>query len=235
MEWCSNEMEEKLEKVELVTNSSESSLTSRTTDEGDAASKWASPWKSGRQRVVLVMQNPALLTSLSTYPSRRWPISFIGNTATPHRLSVALTMSSSRDSPYCSLQDQPEQPEQPEQPDAIQRYPAYVGGLPVYVYHRSADDSIDGVQLLRYLTVPPSQSNSIEYLNRPKSQVAVDSARYDSQDLGRDCYPDSELSSASTYSPIVVVAIDFGTTYSGYAFSFLEDPDNIHMMRKWEG
>lgn len=33
----------------------------------------------------------------------------------------------------------------------------------------------------------------------------------------------------------VVVAIDFGTAYSGYAFSFTRDPDSIHMMRKWEG
>jgi len=33
----------------------------------------------------------------------------------------------------------------------------------------------------------------------------------------------------------VVVAIDFGTTYSGYAFSFVRDPDSVHMMRRWEG
>ena len=33
----------------------------------------------------------------------------------------------------------------------------------------------------------------------------------------------------------VVAAIDFGTTYSGYAFSFTRDPDSIRMMRKWEG
>ncbi|XP_074643650.1 heat shock 70 kDa protein 12A-like isoform X2 [Tubulanus polymorphus] len=33
----------------------------------------------------------------------------------------------------------------------------------------------------------------------------------------------------------VVVAIDFGTTFSGYAFSFTRDPKSIHMMRKWEG
>ncbi len=32
-----------------------------------------------------------------------------------------------------------------------------------------------------------------------------------------------------------VVAIDFGTTYSGYAFSFAHDPEDIHVMRKWEG
>jgi hypothetical protein len=33
----------------------------------------------------------------------------------------------------------------------------------------------------------------------------------------------------------VVAAIDFGTTYSGYAFAFTRDADSIHMMRKWEG
>ena len=33
----------------------------------------------------------------------------------------------------------------------------------------------------------------------------------------------------------VIVAIDFGTTFSGYAFSFTRDADSIHMMRKWEG
>ena len=30
-------------------------------------------------------------------------------------------------------------------------------------------------------------------------------------------------------------AVDFGTTYSGYAFTFIHDPEEIHMMRKWEG
>ena len=34
---------------------------------------------------------------------------------------------------------------------------------------------------------------------------------------------------------IVVVAIDFGTAYSGYAFSFIRDPSSIHIMRRWEG
>ncbi|XP_034020687.1 LOW QUALITY PROTEIN: heat shock 70 kDa protein 12B [Thalassophryne amazonica] len=33
----------------------------------------------------------------------------------------------------------------------------------------------------------------------------------------------------------VVVAIDFGTTSSGYAFSFTQDSDVIHMMKRWEG
>lgn len=34
---------------------------------------------------------------------------------------------------------------------------------------------------------------------------------------------------------LVVVAIDFGTTYSGYAFSFTRDPSHVYMMKKWEG
>ncbi|CAK8698570.1 unnamed protein product [Clavelina lepadiformis] len=33
----------------------------------------------------------------------------------------------------------------------------------------------------------------------------------------------------------VVVAIDFGTTYSGYAFSFVHQPESVHLMRKWSG
>jgi len=33
----------------------------------------------------------------------------------------------------------------------------------------------------------------------------------------------------------IVVAIDFGTTYSGYAFAFVRDPGAVHMMRRWEG
>ena len=46
---------------------------------------------------------------------------------------------------------------------------------------------------------------------------------------------DSGRGSGRPSGHFVVVAIDFGTTYSGYAFSFTRDPDAIHMMRKWEG
>lgn len=55
--------------------------------------------------------------------------------------------------------------------------------------------------------------------------------------------PSSQLAQRSTdngvvseaESHFVVAAIDFGTTYSGYAFSFTRDPESIHIMRKWEG
>lgn len=36
-------------------------------------------------------------------------------------------------------------------------------------------------------------------------------------------------------SYVVVVAIDFGTTSSGYAYAFTKEPECIHTMRRWEG
>lgn len=53
------------------------------------------------------------------------------------------------------------------------------------------------------------------------------SGSYDSGLPTRDAVPLSKY--------LVVAAIDFGTTYSGYAFAFTRDPESIHMMRRWEG
>ena len=41
--------------------------------------------------------------------------------------------------------------------------------------------------------------------------------------------PEARAPQQASFS--VVVAIDFGTTSSGYAFSFASDPEAIHMMR----
>ncbi|XP_067909074.1 heat shock 70 kDa protein 12A isoform X1 [Heterodontus francisci] len=46
---------------------------------------------------------------------------------------------------------------------------------------------------------------------------------------------DSEQTASLHQSFVVVVAIDFGTTSSGYAYSFARDPECIHIMRRWEG
>ncbi|XP_075071683.1 heat shock 70 kDa protein 12A [Mixophyes fleayi] len=46
---------------------------------------------------------------------------------------------------------------------------------------------------------------------------------------------DSETDSAEEQNFSVVVAIDFGTTSSGYAYSFSKEPECIHIMRRWEG
>ncbi|XP_077598342.1 heat shock 70 kDa protein 12B [Stigmatopora nigra] len=62
--------------------------------------------------------------------------------------------------------------------------------------------------------------------------------------LGNDCAiapltpstsPRAEVRPRVTCPFSVVVAIDFGTTSSGYAFSFTDDPEAIHMMKRWEG
>ncbi|ELW71008.1 Heat shock 70 kDa protein 12A [Tupaia chinensis] len=44
---------------------------------------------------------------------------------------------------------------------------------------------------------------------------------------------DPNVSEQQTF--LVVVAIDFGTTSSGYAYSFSKEPECIHVMRRWEG
>ena len=54
------------------------------------------------------------------------------------------------------------------------------------------------------------------------------------------CYESGQaLQEGDGGKPFVVVAIDFGTTFSGYAFSFMTDHHSdhhpIHIMRKWEG
>ncbi|TRY60482.1 hypothetical protein DNTS_028913, partial [Danionella cerebrum] len=45
--------------------------------------------------------------------------------------------------------------------------------------------------------------------------------------------PDENEQSSQSY--VVVVAIDFGTTSSGYAYAFTKEPECIHTMRRWEG
>uniref|UniRef100_A0A3Q4HUB5 Heat shock 70 kDa protein 12A n=1 Tax=Neolamprologus brichardi TaxID=32507 RepID=A0A3Q4HUB5_NEOBR len=47
--------------------------------------------------------------------------------------------------------------------------------------------------------------------------------------------PSSLYQVPSGPSFVVVVAIDFGTTSSGYAYAFAKEPECIHTMRRWEG
>ncbi|XP_076834146.1 heat shock 70 kDa protein 12A isoform X1 [Brachyhypopomus gauderio] len=46
---------------------------------------------------------------------------------------------------------------------------------------------------------------------------------------------DAEQNEPATHTFVVVVAIDFGTTSSGYAYAFTKEPECIHTMRRWEG
>ncbi|XP_021109010.1 heat shock 70 kDa protein 12A isoform X4 [Heterocephalus glaber] len=46
---------------------------------------------------------------------------------------------------------------------------------------------------------------------------------------------DANSNASEQQTFLVVVAIDFGTTSSGYAYSFTKEPECIHVMRRWEG
>uniref|UniRef100_A0A3Q3JFB4 Heat shock 70 kDa protein 12A n=1 Tax=Monopterus albus TaxID=43700 RepID=A0A3Q3JFB4_MONAL len=51
----------------------------------------------------------------------------------------------------------------------------------------------------------------------------------------KDAYLNDTDQVRSEPSFVVVVAIDFGTTSSGYAYAFTKEPECIHTMRRWEG
>ena len=95
------------------------------------------------------------------------------------------------------------------------------------------------------LKLPKSQRHS-QKINSPDvsmttAQVHSPNESFDSAIAIAQQSDRSSIDSGTSSDPkplsenFVVVAIDFGTAFSGYAFSFTRDPDSIHMMRKWEG
>ncbi|ELT91702.1 hypothetical protein CAPTEDRAFT_166803 [Capitella teleta] len=77
---------------------------------------------------------------------------------------------------------------------------------------------------------PTSQLNAPLYSPSESIDSAIARSSRSSVDSGTSSDP-----ARAQPGHFVIVAIDFGTTFSGYAFSFTRDPDSIHMMRKWEG
>ena len=82
-----------------------------------------------------------------------------------------------------------------------------------------------------HITPPTSANSTLSSLRAPNDSFdnAIAMSAHSSMDSGRGS------GTARPTGHFVVVAIDFGTTFSGYAFSFTRYPDAIHMMRKWEG
>ena len=104
------------------------------------------------------------------------------------------------------------------------------------VHNSNSSESSDSRQVNE--TVETS-SNSASGSSR-NGQESVQTSR--SPSLDSDSLPasiDSGLPVKDVHIPqhqyFVVVAIDFGTTFSGYAFAFTRDPESVHMMRRWEG
>ena len=104
------------------------------------------------------------------------------------------------------------------------------------VQNSNSSESSDSPQMIETLE---TSSNSASASSR-NGQDSVQTSR--SPSLDSDSLPasiDSGLPVKDAHIPqhhyFVVVAIDFGTTFSGYAFAFTRDPESVHMMRRWEG
>ncbi|XP_026681180.1 heat shock 70 kDa protein 12A-like, partial [Diaphorina citri] len=93
-------------------------------------------------------------------------------------------------------------------------------------------NSLDAIKLK--ITQAECNNNDIEVDTKVTS--AEDSGRYKQLDpvsgyQNTTIIPIEDLEDAP-YK--VIIAIDFGTTYTGYAFSFVNNDCDIHIMRKWE-
>ena len=81
-----------------------------------------------------------------------------------------------------------------------------------------------------------SNSASSSSRNGQESGQTSRSASLDSESLPASIDSGLPVNDVHTqHQYFVVVAIDFGTTFSGYAFAFTRDPESVHMMRRWEG
>ena len=104
---------------------------------------------------------------------------------------------------------------------------------------RTFSDSHDSV--LDNSTDGEGSSHKEVFIDYRRSLTRKSSNSSDTSSVDGDSIPGSYDSGLPTRDSmplskyLVVAAIDFGTTYSGYAFAFTRDPESIHMMRRWEG
>ncbi|XP_077498368.1 heat shock 70 kDa protein 12A-like isoform X2 [Amblyomma americanum] len=134
----------------------------------------------------------------------------------------------------------------------IQQLDLSIAGPPQPVYpKRGGSGDVQNDNLIEEVCFPGSNKRSYAALGAQEEDQVTQAANNGLEKPARalseagdicvmsvDLQPgrsDTAASDGTAGSHFVVVAIDFGTTYSGYAFSFTRDPDNVHMMRKWEG
>ena len=104
---------------------------------------------------------------------------------------------------------------------------------------RTLSDSNDS--MLDNSTDGEGSSHKEVFIDYRRSLTRKYSNNSDTSSVDGDSIPGSYDSGLPTRDAValskylVVAAIDFGTTYSGYAFAFTRDPESIHMMRRWEG
>ena len=84
----------------------------------------------------------------------------------------------------------------------------------------------------KLLKSPKALTQKLRGRGRRTSRNEPDSAlgrtAFNLDDIPLDAYAKYRYAAGK---PKVIVAIDFGTTYSGYAYAFANNPDDIHLMR----
>lgn len=106
----------------------------------------------------------------------------------------------------------------------------------------SVTSGVEGLERLVEQLVQRKESQDMSTTLPMDNSTQQSTVNDDSSSDNTDSLPasiDSGIPALATTTPhryFVVVAIDFGTTFSGYAFAFTRDPAGaIHMMRRWEG
>ncbi|XP_072177149.1 uncharacterized protein [Diadema setosum] len=96
--------------------------------------------------------------------------------------------------------------------------------------------------LITSTPIKPASSTDARFCKNNSAQMPSQSTTPQSMDVDCAVAIDSLQTTPEAVSPIardssfgVVVAIDFGTTFSGYAYSLVQEPESVHIMRKWEG
>lgn len=103
------------------------------------------------------------------------------------------------------------------------------------VRHGDSDSGINGTRDSASVSPMSSPSHSIN-ISPGSNEISQAIETLDNAITSSAVQEDTSMVTNQKHQGhFVVVAIDFGTTYSGYAFSFTRDPNSIHMMRKWEG
>ncbi|CAG0912775.1 unnamed protein product [Notodromas monacha] len=98
--------------------------------------------------------------------------------------------------------------------------------VPVVTQQRSRSASLQPARLSALLHGGSNPSTSTNHISSSSSGICATSGSL------RNPPPEKRAAESSHF---VIVAVDFGTTYSGYAFCFTHKPSDIHVMRKWPG
>ena len=72
---------------------------------------------------------------------------------------------------------------------------------------------------------------TLEKPNKLQTQTNSEKERLSLENCSKTEVDQDELKNNTNYK--ILVAIDFGTTHSGYAYAYLKNPNEIHLMKRW--